>query len=268
MFVSGKIVSNDILISTADDIKKFEKACRIVAETLSLVEKNIVEGLETIEIDKIAEDFIRSNNAKPAFKGYQVDGKVYPSTLCISINEVVVHGIPGTTKLKNGDIVSIDCGVYYDGFYGDSALTVAIGEIEDEKKRLMKITEESLFLGIEQAFERSKVYNISRIIQNYVESNGFSLTKELMGHGIGRKLHQEPSIPNFVPPLLHRNRFPNMKLVKGMGLAIEPMVHAGKQEVEYLKDGWTVVTTDRKPAAHFEHTVLVDEKPIILTLRN
>ncbi|MCX7735225.1 MAG: type I methionyl aminopeptidase [Candidatus Kapabacteria bacterium] len=268
MYISDNIVSKENLISTSDDLKKFEKACRIVADTLSLLEKHIVEGIETLELDKIAEDFIRSNNAKPAFKGYQVDGKVFPNTLCISINETVVHGIPSKRKLKAGDVVSIDCGVKYEGFFGDSALTVAVGEIDEVKKKLLKVTEESLYIGIEQAFDKSKVYNISRVIQNYVESNGFSLTKELTGHGIGKRLHQEPSIPNFVPPLLHRNKYPNMKLVKGMGLAIEPMVHAGKQEVEYLNDGWTVVTVDRSPAAHFEHTVLVDEKPIILTLRN
>lgn len=268
MYISDNIVSKDNLISSSDDQKKFEKACRIVAETLNLLEKHIVEGVETLELDKIAEDFIRSNNAKPAFKGYQVDGKVFPNTLCISINETVVHGIPSKRKLKAGDIVSIDCGVKYEGFFGDSALTVAVGEIDEVKKKLLKVTEESLYAGIEQAFDKSKVYNISRVIQNYVESNGFSLTKELTGHGIGKRLHQEPSIPNFVPPLLHRNKYPNMKLVKGMGLAIEPMVHAGKQEVKYLNDGWTVVTVDESPAAHFEHTVLVDEKPIILTLRN
>lgn len=268
MYIPDKIVEKENLISTSDDLKKFEKACRIVAETLILVEKYIVEGIETIELDKIAEDFIRSNNAKPAFKGYEVDGKIFPNSLCISINETVVHGIPGKRKLKNGDIVSIDCGVKYEGFFGDSAFTVSVGEIGNEKRRLMKVTEEALFLGIEQAFDKSKVYNISRAIQDFVEENGFTLTKELTGHGIGKRLHQEPSIPNFVPPLLHRNKYPNMKLVKGMGLAIEPMVHYGRQEVEYLSDGWTVVTVDRQPAAHYEHTVLVDVKPIILTLRN
>jgi methionyl aminopeptidase len=256
------------LIRTAEEIGLIEKACRIVADTLSLIEKYIAPGIETIELDKIAEDYIKSLNAYPAFKGYKVDDKYYPNTLCISIDEEVVHGIPGNRKLKEGEIVSVDCGAKLNGYYGDSAYTFPVGEITEEKKRLLQVTQESLMLGIEQAVDRNKVYDISRAVQDYCESKGYSLTRELFGHGIGSKLHEEPSIPNFVPPLLHRGNFPNMKLYTGMALAIEPMVHAGAHQVKTLKDGWTVVTSDNSPAAHFEHTVIVqDGKPLILTIR-
>jgi methionyl aminopeptidase len=233
-------------IRTAEEIKKIEKACRIVADTLSLVAKMVEPGITTKELDEAAEDYIRSKNGRPAFKGYKVGNKYFPSTLC----------------------VSIDCGCELDGYYGDSALTVAVGEISDEKKRLMKVTEESLYKGLEQAVDKNKLYDISKAIQEHCESNGYSLTRELTGHGIGEQLHEPPSIPNFVPPLLHRSNFPNIKLKSGMALAIEPMVHLGAKEVVTLEDGWTVVTKDRSPAAHFEHTIVVQEnKPLILTLR-
>jgi methionyl aminopeptidase len=255
-------------IRTAEEIKKIEKACRIVADTLSLVAKEVKPGMETAELDRIAEDYIKSKNARPAFKGYRVGNKYFPATLCISIDSEVVHGMPSERKLEEGQIVSIDCGAELDGYYGDSALTVAVGKIIEDKKRLMKVTEESLSLGLEQAIDNNKLYDISRVIQEHCESNGYSLTRELTGHGIGTNLHEEPSIPNFVPPLLHRSNFPNMKLKTGMALAIEPMVHQGAKEVVTLKDGWTVVTKDGSPAVHFEHTVIVQEKkPLILTLR-
>lgn len=256
-------------IKTEKEIDLIEKACRIVAETLSLIEKYVKPGVETLELDKIAEDYIRSKDAIPAFKGYMVDRKKFPATLCISIDEEVVHGIPGSRKLIEGEIVSIDCGCHKNEYYGDSAVTFGVGQISEEKTKLMDVTNKSLFLGIEQAITGNKIYDVSRAIQDYVESNGFSLTRELCGHGVGKYLHEEPSIPNFVPPLLHRQRFPNVKLYKGMSLAIEPMVHAGSLQVRTLKDGWTVVTADGKPAAHFEHTVIVDDgKAQILTLRD
>lgn len=262
-------INNDAYNKTLEEIKLIEQACRIVADTLTLLEKYIKHDVVTIELDKIAEDFIRSKGAKPAFKGYLVDGKYYPNTLCLSIDEEVVHGLPGSRKLKEGQIVSIDCGAEKDGYFGDSAVTYAVGHISDEKKRLMQITEEALFHGIEKAIAGNKIYDISRSIQTFVESHGYSVTRELVGHGIGKKLHEEPPVPNFVPPLLHRSKYPNIKLTSGMALAIEPMVHAGKKEVITAKDGWTVITSDRLPAAHFEHTVIVrDNKPIILTLRN
>jgi methionyl aminopeptidase len=256
-------------IKTLEELKGIEKACRIVAETLTLVGKHVKPGVETIELDRIAEENIRSKGARPAFKGYGDRKNPFPGTLCISIDDVVVHGIPGNRKLKTGEIVSIDCGAELDGFFGDSAVTFAVGEISDDKIRLMKVTNESLAIGIEQAVAGNKVYDISRAIQNYAESFGYTLTRELFGHGVGKKLHEEPSIPNFVPSLLNRNSFPNVKLFDNMTLAIEPMVHAGSQTVYTDDDGWTVHTADGMPAAHFEHTVVVKNgKAEILTLRD
>jgi methionyl aminopeptidase len=257
------------LIKNDREILLIEKACRIVAETLTLIEKTIKPGITTLELDSIAEDYIRSKNARPAFKGYGSKDNPFPFTLCISINEVVVHGMPDDRKLIEGDIVSIDCGAELNGYFGDSALTVPVGEISEENKKLLKVTQESLNLGVKQAISGNKVFDISKAVQSHCESHGFSLTRELVGHGIGKKLHEEPAVPNFVPSLLQRNTYPNIKLLKGMALAIEPMVHAGKYQVRTASDGWTVYTADLKPAAHFEHTVIVDDNhPIILTLRD
>lgn len=271
----NKKISNDyqcrVKINSAEEISKIEKACRIVADTLSKLKTYVKAGITTKELDEIAEDFIRSKNARPAFKGYQPDKNLmpFPGTICASVNEIVVHGIPGDYKLKEGDIISIDCGAELDGYYGDSAVTYPVGVINSSVERLLKVTEEALFRGIDNAIEGRKVYDISRAIQEHCESNGFSLTRELVGHGIGRRLHEEPPIPNFVPPLLYRNRYPNVKLMSGMALAIEPMVHMGRKEVVTGKDGWTILTADGLPAAHFEHTVIVEKnKAIILTLRD
>lgn len=256
-------------IKTDNEISLMEKACRIVADTLSLVGRNVRPGVTTLELDAIAEEYIRSKGAVPAFKGYEVDGMKFPNTLCVSVNEEIVHGIPGQRKIAEGDIVSVDCGCQKDGYFGDSAVTFAVGAISEEKQKLMKVTQESLMLGISQAVHGNKLYDISRAVQEHVESNGFNVTRELVGHGIGKRLHEEPSIPNFVPPLLHRANFPNEKLMKGMALAIEPMVHAGTQRSIIADNGWTVFTADRKPAAHFEHTVIVQAgQPLILTLRD
>jgi methionyl aminopeptidase len=257
------------LIKTESEIDLLEKAARIVAETLKLLKDYIKPGMETIEIDKIAEDYIRSKNAKPAFKGYKVDGMEFPNCLCISIDEEVVHGIPGKRKLEEGEIVSIDCGAELNGYFGDSAVTYAVGQISEEKKKLMEITNEALMLGIEQAVDKNKVFDISRVIQEHVEKNNFNVTRELVGHGIGKQLHEEPPVPNFVPALLHRQQYPNLKLYNGMALAIEPMVHAGGKRIITSRDGWTIITADRSPAAHFEHTVVINgNEPLILTLRD
>ena len=253
-------------VNTADDIRKIEAACRIVADTLMHMRQHVVPGVSTRELDVIAEDFIRTRGGEPAFKGYEVDDRQFPFTLCISIDEEVVHGMPGPRLLKEGQIVSLDCGVKLDGFFGDSAYTFAVGEISSEKQRLLDATQESLRLGIEQAVEGNRVYDISRAVQTHVEKQGYSVVRELVGHGIGRNLHEEPPIPNFVPGLLHRSRYPNAKLVQGMAMAIEPMVNMGAFHVHTASDGWTVYTADGKPSAHFEHTIVIDgTKPLILT---
>lgn len=251
---------------TAEEISKIEAACRIVADTLAEVGRHVAAGVTTRELDAIAEDFIRTRNGIPAFKGYVVDGREFPSSLCISIDEEVVHGMPGARQLKTGQIVSVDCGVQLDGYFGDSAYTFAVGEISTDKQRLLDATQESLRLAIENAVEGHRMYDISRAVQTCVEKQGFSVVRELVGHGIGRHLHEEPPVPNFVPGLLHRSRYPNVKLRSGMALAIEPMVNMGSFQVHTASDGWTVYTADGKPSAHFEHTVVIQgNKPLILT---
>jgi methionyl aminopeptidase len=247
-----------------------EESCRIVVDTLELVGKSIKPGVKTRELDNIAEEYIHSRDATPSFKGYLVKDLAFQYTLCISVNDAVVHGLPSNYALQEGDIVSVDCGAYKNGYHGDSAYTFPVGVISEEKAKLLRVTQEALMLGVEQATGRNKVYQISGAVQRYVEKNGFSLVRELVGHGVGESLHEDPSIPNFVPPLLHRDQYPNVKLNVGQALAIEPMVNAGKRDVVTLEDGWTICTADGKPSAHFEHTVIVQEKdpPIILTLPN
>jgi methionyl aminopeptidase len=261
------VAEQTMIAHPSEDIRKIEAASRVVAETLSLMAKHIKPGVTTRELDAIAEDHIRSRGGIPAFKGYVVDGREFPSTLCISIDEEVVHGMPGSRALKEGQIVSVDCGVQLDGFFGDSAYTFAVGEISTDKQRLLDATQEALMLGIEQAVEGHRVHDISKAIQTHVEKQGFSVVRELVGHGIGQNLHEEPPVPNFVPGLLHRSRFPNARLKNGMALAIEPMVNMGMFQVHTASDGWTVYTADGKPSAHFEHTIVIDgNKPMILTM--
>jgi methionyl aminopeptidase len=251
---------------TGDAVRKIEAACRIVADVLQHLQVYVKPGVTTIELDAIAEDFIRTRGGEPAFKGYKVDRKTYPYTLCISVEEEVVHGMPGQRELSAGQIVSVDVGVRKDGYYGDSAYTFAVGEISAEKQRLLDTTRESLHLGIEQAKDGNRIYDIARAVQTCVEKQGFSVVRELVGHGIGQNLHEEPPVPNFVPGLLHKSRFPNLPLKTGMALAIEPMVNMGTFHVHTASDGWTVYAADGKPSAHFEHTILIDgPTPRILT---
>ncbi len=251
-----------ILIKTQKEIDQIRISGKLTARVLEHVRQYVREGITTKELDTIAEDFIRSNDAKPAFKGYPSnDAYSFPGTLCISIDEEVVHGIPGERVLKAGEIVSIDTGVIKNGFYGDSAITVAVGEISPEKKRLMEATEKSLYLAIEQAVVGNRIGDIGYAVQGYVEPLGYSVVRELCGHGVGKHLHEEPNVPNFGV----RNR--GNKLKNGMTIAIEPMINLGRHEVKVLKDGWTVVTADKKPSAHFEHTIaIIDNKPEILTI--
>lgn len=260
---------SDITVSihTKDGIDKIAESCRIVTDVLMHLKGFVKTGVTTSELDAVAEDFIRTRGGEPAFKGYEVDGVPFPYTLCISIDEEVVHGLPGPRALKEGQIVSIDVGVYKDGYYGDSAFTFGVGEISTDKQRLLDATQEALRLGVEQAVDGNRVYDIARAVQTHVEKQGFSVVRELVGHGIGQHLHEEPPVPNFVPGLLHRNRFPNARLKSGMALAIEPMVNMGLSHVHTASDGWTVYTADGKPSAHFEHTVVIDGgRPRILTL--
>lgn len=232
---------------------------RIVAQVIDSLKKMVAIGVTTKEIEDFADERIRVLGGIPAFKGY----RGYPSSVCISVNEQVVHGIPSDRKLKDGDIVSIDIGVFLDGFYGDAAVTISIGTIDKESADLIRVTEESLYLGIENAVEGKRLYDISSAIQKHVEENGFSVVRLFVGHGIGRELHEEPQVPNYGVP----GQGPRLK--RGMTLAIEPMVNAGGHEVIVLEDGWTAVTKDGKRSAHFEHTVLVtQDKPRILTKNN
>jgi len=251
-----------IYIKTQKEIDFIKESCRIVAETLRLVKSNVKVGVTTIELDRIAEDYIKSNNAIPAFKGYSQGGlPVFPGSVCTSINDAVVHGIPGQVKLEEGDIISLDVGVLKKNYYGDAAITVAVGKISDEKKKLLEVTEKSLQLGIEQAKNGNRVHDISAAVQDYVEQNGFSIVRDLCGHGVGKFLHEDPAVPNF------GKRGTGSKLKRGMTIAIEPMVNAGGYEVITSPDGWTVITADGSPSAHFEHTILIlDNSPEILTV--
>jgi len=245
-----------IILKSPEEIEKMEQACRIVAMTLNALKGMVRPGITTEEIESVADTSIRSNNAIPAFKGY----RGYPASICTSVNDEVIHGIPSKRVLRDGDILSIDLGVYKDGFYGDGAVTFPVGRIDEDVERLLRVTEESLYIGIDRARVGNRVSDISYSIQRHVESNGFSVVRAFVGHGIGRDLHEEPQIPNFGL----QGRGPRLR--EGMTLAIEPMVNAGGYEVLILNDGWTAVTVDGKPSAHFEHTILVtQDKPVILT---
>jgi methionyl aminopeptidase len=250
-----------IQLKTKREIELIRESCKIVAEVLKLIGAEIKPGVTTLALDKLAEDYIRTFGGLPAFKGYgSQKNNLFPATLCTSIDSAVVHGIPGKRMLKEGEIVSIDVGVKKDGYFGDGAWTFPVGEISTEKQRLLKVTEESLFKGIEKATVGNRVHDISFAVQSYVETNGFSVVRELVGHGVGKELHEPPNVPNFGKP----GTGPELK--NGMTLAIEPMVNCGGYQVNMESDGWTVVTRDGLPSAHFEHTIaIVDGKPEILT---
>ena len=252
-----------ILLKSKKEIDGIRESCKIVAETLQLVKSYVKPGITTLELDKIAEDYIRSNNAVPAFKGYAQPGTTpFPGSLCTSVDEEVVHGIPGNRALKEGEIISVDVGVLKNNYYGDAALTVAVGEISKEKQMLMDATEKSLYIGIDQAKAGNRIGDISNAVQEFVEARGFSIVRELCGHGVGKYLHEDPQIPNF-------GRKGSGALIKdGMTIAIEPMVNFGSYSVNVAEDGWTVYATDGKASAHFEHTIaIIDGEPEILTTR-
>ncbi|MCX7875902.1 MAG: type I methionyl aminopeptidase [Melioribacteraceae bacterium] len=251
-----------ILIKSKREIDLIRESCKIVAETLQLLKRYAKAGVTTLELDKIAEDYIRSNNARPAFKGYSQAGSIdFPGSICSSIDDEVVHGIPSNRILKDGEILSIDVGVEKNGYYGDAALTIAIGEISNEKKQLMEVTEKSLYLAIEQAVEKNRIGDISNAVQSYVDKFGFGIVRDLTGHGVGKYLHEEPQIPNF------GKKNSGAIIKSGMTIAIEPMINLGTYKVIVAEDGWTILTADGKPSAHFEHTIaIIDGKPEILTI--
>lgn len=236
-----------VIYKTSEQIALIRVSSLLVGDTLAEVGAAIKPGIKTIELDKIAETFIRDNKAVPAFKGYHG----FPASLCISVNSEVVHGIPGNRELKEGDVVSIDCGVIKDTYFGDSAYTFTIGEVSDKVRKLIQVTKESLYLGIDKAVAGFRIGDISAAVQDHAESNGFGVVRELVGHGIGVKLHEKPEVPNY------GKRGSGMVLKTGMVIAIEPMINAGKRGVIQLDDGWTIVTSDRLPSAHFEHTVAI-----------
>ncbi|MHC0039184.1 type I methionyl aminopeptidase [Pseudoneobacillus sp. C159] len=238
-----------IICKTPRELEIMREAGRIVALTHQELRKHIVPGVTTKELDRIAEEFIRKKGAIPSFKGYNG----FRGSICTSVNNELVHGIPSDLKLKNGDIISIDIGAKFNGYHGDSAWTYAVGTIDAETQRLLDVTEESLLFGLEEAKPGARLSNISNKIQTYVEENGFSIVREYVGHGIGQDLHEDPKIPHYGPP----NIGPRLK--PGMVLAIEPMVNAGSRYVKTLADDWTVVTVDGKLCAHFEHTIAITE---------
>jgi len=239
-------------LKSAREIDLMKECGRIVAEVLTLVGSRIAPGMRTKELDELAEEYIRSRGGVPAFKGYGHDKEnLFPGTLCVSIDDVVVHGIPDGAKIEVGQVVSIDVGVKKNGFYGDGARTFGVGKVSELKMRLMRVTEESLYQGISQARAGNHLHDVSAAVQRHVEAAGFSVVRDLVGHGIGKNLHEDPAIPNFGEPGT------GVVLKAGMTLAIEPMVNAGTHRVTVGDDGWAVRTADGKPSAHFEHTIVV-----------
>jgi methionyl aminopeptidase len=240
-----------IYFKTDAEINIIKQNGILLGKTHAEVAKEIKPGVTTAHLNEIAEQYIQDHKAHPSFKGYVVSGKKFPSALCISVNDVVVHGLPGGYELKDGDIVSIDCGVYADGFHADSAYTYAVGDISNEIQRLLTITKKSLYKAINKAVDGMRVGDISWEVQNYAEQNGYTIVRELVGHGVGKNLHESPEVPNY------GKRGQGPKLKEGMVIAIEPMVNMGTKGVKYMNDGWTIRTKDGKPSAHFEHTVAI-----------
>lgn len=236
-----------IIIKSQDEIEKIARACRIVAQVLKELKEIVKPGITTREIEEFVDRTLAEKGAIAAFRGY----RNYPSSVCTSVNDQVVHGIPSNLRLKEGDILSVDLGVYLDGFYGDGAITLPVGKISISAERLLRVTEEALYKGIEKARPGNRVSDISSAIQRYVESHGYSVVRTFVGHGIGRSLHEEPQVPNYGSP----GHGPRLR--EGMTLAIEPMVNEGTHEVKILDDGWTAVTADGGLSAHYEHTVAI-----------
>ncbi len=236
-----------VTIKSENEIMLMKKAGRILAETLELIEKNIKPGVTTEQLDRLADKYIKKNNATPSFKGYMG----YPASICSSVNEEIVHGIPGKRRLKEGDIIGVDIGVCFAGYHADAARTFGVGKISDEADKLIKVTKESFFKGIEFAREGARLGDISNAIQTFVEENGYSVVRELVGHGIGSSVHEQPDVPNYGAA----NK--GLRLKEGMTLAIEPMVNEGTHKINVLEDEWTCVTADMKLSAHYENTIVI-----------
>jgi len=236
-----------IHLKTAEEIELLRQSSLLVGKTLAAVAREISEGVSTIALDKVAEEFIRDNGGVPAFKGY----RGFPGSLCISVNSQVVHGIPGKYELKSGDIISVDCGVKMNGYYGDSAFTFPVGEVKQEILDLLRVTKESLYKGIEKAVAGNRMGDVSEAIQSHAEKHGYGVVRELVGHGVGKNLHEEPEVPNY------GRRGSGPKLAAGLVIAIEPMINMGTKNVKQHSDGWTITTGDGKPSAHYEHTIAV-----------
>lgn len=248
-----------ITVKSPADIRRMEESGRIVEETLRLLEKHAAPGITTVELDRIAEDYIRSQGAIPSFLNYMG----YPKSICTSVNAQVVHGIPGRYRLHDGDVVSFDVGAEKDGFHGDAARTIMVGNVPKEVCELVRVTRECFFRGAAAAVPGNRISDIGRAVQTHAEEHGYGVVRELVGHGIGRKMHEDPEVPNFVCDRRHGDP----RLMAGMTIAIEPMINLGTADVLQLSDGWTVVTADGKPSAHYENTVLVTEDgPRFLTL--
>ncbi len=246
----------NIPLKTAEEIELMRMSARLVSKTLGLMAENIRPGVTSLELDAIAEEFIRDHGGIPGFLGMYG----FPNTLCMSANEQVVHGIPTKKPLKNGDIISVDCGVLMNGFYGDHAFTFEVGEVDEETKKLLRVTRECLDKGIEQCRSGNRVGDISYAIQEHAESHGYGVVRELVGHGLGREMHEKPEVPNY------GKRGKGPKLKNGVVLAIEPMINMGTRNIVQHSDGWTITTADKKPSAHFEHDVaIVDGKPEVLS---
>jgi methionyl aminopeptidase len=245
-----------IFYKTKEEIALVRESALVLSKAHGEVAKIVKPGVKTIDLDKVAEEYIKDNGGLPSFKGYNN----FPNSLCISVNDEVVHGIPNDYELREGDIVSIDCGVYYKGFHSDCAYTYAIGNVRNDYRKLLEVTKESLYIGLAQVKAGGRIGDISFAIQNFVEKNNFSVIRELVGHGLGKSLHESPEVPNF------GKRGRGTLLRNGLVIAIEPMVNLGKRNIVQSNDGWTIKTVDHKPSAHFEHTVaLIDGKCEILT---
>ncbi len=245
-----------IILKTREEIELMRESAQIVSKTLGMLSHEIKPGVNTLYLDKLAEEFIRDHGAVPGFLGLYD----FPNTLCVSPNEQVVHGIPNEVELKEGDIISVDCGALKNGFYGDHAYTFPVGVVSEAIKKLLKVTKESLYLGIEQIRANNRLGDVGFAVQNHCEKNGYGVVRELVGHGLGREMHEGPEVPNYG----RRGKGP--KLSEGLVVAIEPMINMGTQRVKQLSDGWTIITADGKPSAHFEHDVaIVDGKPDVLS---